>query len=206
MPSTDPITEFRQNLANALAKAAQSESIHRTDAANIAATLGISIVSWEGDGNPVLAVPAVKVSETVNGVPRSDLTAEAIARYEARELHKIRRAAYDRLHRAVRYEEMSEEAAIAVCEATGLPVPVTKTSVEYNVTGFGYGAFTVSGELTEEEVREKLLPLASDPKSDKIRELFGSGAEGVSDGIEALYVNQLRTWPSFPPSTEPDAS
>jgi len=200
MPTTDPITEFRQNLAVQLAKAARNEGITQSYAGNIAAKLGLTLVSWDAADDRTFTVPAVEVSKTINGIPRADLTAEALARYEARELHAVRSAAYSRLGTAARNGYLAQDTAIGICSALGLPVPAAKTHVTYSIEGFGSGSFTLDGDVPENEVQEKMLPLAVNPESDAIRELFGNVA-GLQSRA-AVYTETSTSWPPFPLFTE----
>lgn len=197
--NTNPETveSFRGKLAAALIAAAKVESLRHTTTNSLAQTLGLGDVVAHDDANTSgYKVPTFTRSATINGVPREDLTEAAQAKHDAAELKAVKREAYRQIRRQVRYDYLSDDAAVAIVKATGLPQPETKTRVEVYVTGWGQKSFVVNGEVTEDQVREKFAPLVSDPSADKIRELFPD-AEGLDPGL-SVYLRTDRVWPDYP--------
>lgn len=163
------------------------------------------------------------------GTKRDDFTAEKLAEIDAKIMHAARYNAWYALRNRILYGDSTigwrasdaqrDQCLDAMRELgfTEAELPQVKTAVSaYVQTGETdrdgdvikqYVGFTVAGEITKEQVTERLLPLSGpDPWLAKVRDKFPE-AEGLEDNrVTSVSVHKDMTWPEFPPFVSPSAS
>jgi hypothetical protein len=144
-----------------------------------------------------IKIEEVPETETLGGVPRADLTAEAVERHEADLLANFRRNTYRRVRNELSRGTLPLDLAVTILSELDLPVPVKNTHVEADVKGVGFVTFTLAGEVTEADVRAKLETIAKDNAGDAVVAAFGASEVTLPKTVTSLYVTVRVDWPEW---------
>ena len=190
--TTETLVEYKTRALRALTAAGKTAQLRGSDYARTAGRLGLPTdFSVSGDD---VTIPQVTEDPTIKGLPRTSFTAEALAELDAQSLAAFR----DNLYREIRYNAkrgyVDADVAVAVLTEMGLPVPTTVSHVSAEVEGVGYVSFTVEGEITREQVIERLAPHAVTPVRDAIMAAFPE-ATGMRQPVSDVYIEKARDWP-----------
>jgi hypothetical protein len=188
------LTDYKTKAAKTLARIAQTVQMRSVRVTEIASMLGLPAISVDGKN---VKVAEVKEPDEFHGVPRADLTATAIAKYEAAALATFKRDLFAEIgYLYHRNDYMPLDLVSELLSELGLPVPVTVTRVSAFVTGQGNVSFTLPGEHKVADIRAKLEAMADTPVSDMVVAAF-PGATNTGDRVSDLRVHPRTEWPEY---------